>query len=260
LKTRRTEQAGKSRSHEEWIYGLNPVREAIRSGRRIKSVIISTSRKEKIPWIEGDIALRGIPVKRADRIFFDSRFPKGHQGIAAVLPPREYADIEDLFDMPSRRHEVPLFLALDCLEDPRNLGAILRVADAAGVHGVILQAHRSATLGPEAVKASAGASEYMPVAVVPNIKHAMKESKARGMTVIGAEADGRPLWELDLGGPVLVVVGSEGKGLRRTVREGCDVLAGIPMKGRINSLNASVAAGVVIFEIMRQRWRITEHD
>lgn len=260
MKTRRAEQAGKSKSHEEWIYGLNPVREAIRSGRRIKSVIISTSRKEKIPEIEGGAVLRGIPVKRADRVFFDSRFPKGHQGIAAVLPPREYADIEDLFDLPSPRNEAPVFLALDCLEDPRNLGAILRVADAAGVRGIILQGHRSVTLGPEAVKASAGASEYMPVALVPNIKHAMKEAKNRGIAVIGAEAGGRPLWELDLTDPLLVVVGSEGKGLRRTVKEGCDELAGIPMKGRINSLNASVAAGVIIFEIMRQRWRNSERD
>jgi 23S rRNA (guanosine2251-2'-O)-methyltransferase len=261
LKTRKTGQAGKSRSHEEWIYGLNPVREAIRSGRKIKSVIISSSRKEKVPEIEEEIALRGIPLKRADRIFFDSRFPKGHQGIAAVLPQREYADIEDLFDMPSQRHEVPLFLALDCLEDPRNLGAILRVADAAGVHGLIIQAHRSVTLGPEAVKASAGASEYLPVAVVPNIKHAMKEAKTRGITVVGAEAEGGgTVWELDLKGPLLLVVGSEGKGLRRTVREGCDLLASIPMKGSVNSLNASVATGIVIFEIMRQRAGIAEDN
>jgi 23S rRNA (guanosine2251-2'-O)-methyltransferase len=260
LKTRRAEPGGKSRPHEEWIYGLNPVLEAIRSGRKIKSVVISTSRKEKVPEIEGESAFRGIPVKREDRIFFDSRFPKGHQGIAAVLPPREYADFEDLFDEAFRRNEVPLFLALDCLEDPRNLGAILRVADAAGVHGIILQEHRSVTLGPEAVKASAGASEYIQVALVPNIKHAIRGAKARGILVVGAEAgEGRTLWELDLRGPVLLVVGSEGKGLRRTVREACDALAGIPMKGRVNSLNASVAAGVIIFEILRQRWRIMEH-
>ena len=214
-----------------------------------------------MPELEGEIALRGIRVRREDRLFFDSRFPKGHQGIAAVAPPREYADIEELFETPSGRREVPLFLALDCLEDPRNLGAILRVADAAGVHGIVLQAHRSATLGPEAVKASAGASEYVPVSVVPNIKHAMREAKARGMMVVGAEAGSEEsLWNLDLSGPVLVVIGSEGRGLRRTVREGCDVLASIPMKGRVNSLNASVAAGVVIFEVMRQRLRIKEHD
>ena len=205
------------------------------------------------------MALRGIRVTREDRSFFDSRFPKGHQGIAALLPRREYAEIEDLFDMPARVREVPLFLALDCLEDPRNLGAILRVADAAGVHGIILQAHRSATLGPEAVKASAGASEYVPVSVVPNIKYAIREARARGMTVVGADAGaGRSVWELDLRGPLVVVVGSEGVGLRRTVKEACDVLCSIPMRGRVNSLNASVAAGLVIFEAIRQRQSITE--
>jgi 23S rRNA (guanosine2251-2'-O)-methyltransferase len=260
LKTRKTGPTGRSRSHEEWIYGLNPVRESIRSGKKIKAVIISTSRKEKVPEIEEEAAIRGIPVRREDLFFFDGRFPKGHQGIAAVLPPREFQDIEGLFDAPSRGHEPPLFLALDCLEDPRNLGAILRVADAAGVHGVILQAYRSVTLGPEAVKASAGASEYMPVAMVPNIKHAIREAKTRGITVVGADAEGgSTVWELDLRGPLLVVVGSEGKGLRRTVREGCDLLASIPMKGNVNSLNAAVATGVIIFEIMRQRAGISEH-
>jgi len=220
----------------------------------IKSVVISSSRRDRAADIEKEAAARGIKLQKADNLFFDSRFPKGHQGIAAVAAPRIYASLDDLLGMPSQKGETPLFLILDCLEDPRNFGAILRVADAAGVHGVVIQAHRSVLLGPEAVKASAGAAEHMPVAMVANIKHAMREMKENGLTIIGAEAEmGGPVWETDLTVPLALVIGSEGKGLRKTVKEDCDVLVSIPMKGRVNSLNASVAAGVIIFEMMRQR-------
>ena len=171
-----------------------------------------------------------------------------------LVEAREYRSIEELMSIPSKKGQIPLFLILDCLEDPRNFGAILRVADAGGVHGVVIQSHRSVALSPEAVKASAGAAEYVPVAMVSNIKHAMREMKEDGMTVIGAEAEGgKPIWEMDLQAPLVVVIGSEGKGLRRTVREGCDLLASLPMRGRVNSLNASVASGIIIFEVMRQR-------
>lgn len=238
----------------EWIYGLNPVLEAIRSGRGIKSVFIALSRKEKTSEIEKEISLRGITLKKTDNLFFDSRFPKGHQGIAAIVLPKEYIDLEGLLEIPSRKNEVPLFLVIDCLEDPRNFGAILRVADASGVHGVVIQSYRSAALSPEAIKTSAGASEYMPIAVVPNIKYAIKEMKDMGLSVIGAEAgQGKAIWDLDLRMPLSVVIGSEGRGLRKTVRENCDFLVSLPMKGRINSLNVSVATGIIVFEIMRQR-------
>lgn len=246
--------AGKSRSHEQWIYGLNPVLEAIRSDREVRSVILSSSRKDKLSGIEKEISIRGIKLEKADNLFFDSRFPKGHQGIAAIVSSRKYTDIEDLLNLPSKKGEVPLFLILDCLEDPRNFGAILRVADAGGVHGVVIQSHRSVTLSPEAIKASAGASEYMPIAIVPNIKHAIRDMKEIGLTIIGAEAGtGRSIWDLDLSLPLAIVTGSEGRGLRKTVKEDCDILVSLPMKGRINSLNASVAAGIIIFEVVRQR-------
>lgn len=254
MKIKEMGQAGKSRSHEEWIYGLNPVLEAIRSGRKVKSVILSLSRKDKTSDIEKEISLRGIKLKKADNLFFDSRFPKGHQGVAAIVSPRKYIDIEEMLNIPSRKGEVPIFLILDCLEDPRNFGAILRVADAGGVHGVVIQSHRSATLSPEAIKASAGASEYIPIAMVPNIKHAIKDIKEIGLTVIGAEAGmEKTIWDLDLSIPLAIVTGSEGKGLRKTVKEDCDILVSLPMKGRINSLNVSVATGIIIFEIIRQR-------
>lgn len=254
MKTGKTEQAGKSGSRDEWICGLNPVLEAIRSGRRVKSVFISLSRRDRAAEIEDELSRRGIPLKKADPRFFDERFHKGHQGIAAVAEPREYADIETVLSIPSQREELPLFLLLDGVEDPRNFGAILRVADAGGVHGVVIQSHRSASLTPEAVKASAGASEHVPVAVVPNIKHAMRDMKEAGITVVGAEADAEKfIWDAELDGPIALIMGAEGTGLRRTVREQCDTAVSIPMKGRVNSLNVSVATGIMIFEVLRQR-------
>ena len=254
MKTRKTGPAGRLRSADEWIYGLNPVLEAVRSGREVKAVFLSSARKDKTGEIEAEISSRGIKITRADNIFFDSRFSKGHQGIAALVAARKYADMEDLLSLPAERAEIPLFLILDCIEDPRNFGAILRVADAGGVHGVVIQSYRSASLSPEAVKASAGASEYVPVTMIPNIKHAIREMKESGITVAGAEASAEhALWETDLRGPLAVVIGSEGQGLRRTVKEDCNMLVNLPMKGRVNSLNASVATGIIIFEIMRQR-------
>lgn len=254
MKTGKKGQAGRSRSHDEWVYGLNPVLEAIKSGRQVKTVFLSVSRREGIAGIEREIASRGITLKKADQFFFDSRFPKGHQGIAAVVAPREYADLEELLMIPSSKNETPFFLILDCIEDPRNFGAILRTADAGGVHGVVIQSHRSATLVPEAVKASAGAAEYIPVAMVANIKHVIADMKEEGVLVVGAEAGtGRTIWDLDLSVPLALVVGSEGKGLRKTVKEDCDVLVSLPMKGRVNSLNVSVAAAIMIYEIIHQR-------
>jgi 23S rRNA (guanosine2251-2'-O)-methyltransferase len=254
LKTRKTAHPGKSRSPEAWIYGLNPVLEAIRSGREVKTVVLSASRKDHLLLIEGEAASQGVSFRREEPAFFDKRFPKGHQGIAALVVPREYLEIEELLEIPSRKGGVPLFLILDCIEDPRNLGAILRVADAGGVHGVVIQSHRSADLGPGAVKASAGAAEHIPVSMVANVKHAIRAMKDAGITVVGAEAEeGAVAWQQDLSIPLALVIGSEGRGLRRTVKESCDFLVSIPMKGQVNSLNASVATGIIIFEIMRQR-------
>ncbi len=239
---------------EEWVYGLNPVLEALKSGRRVRSVFLSGSRRHGVVGVEQELQSRGIPLKKVNEFFFDSRFPKGHQGIAAIVEPQGYRSIGELLSIPRERGETPLFLILDCLEDPRNFGAILRVADAGGVHGVVIQSHRSVALTPVAVKSSAGAAEYVPVAMVSNIKHAMREMREGGVTIIGAEAGtGLLIWEQDLRLPLAFVIGSEGKGLRKTVKEGCDLLVSLPMKGMVNSLNASVAAGAMIFEAQRQR-------
>lgn len=240
---------------DEWLYGLNPVLEALRAGRKIKTIYIYSGRHKKVDAIGEEAGSRGVPVQVVtDSAFFDSRFPKGHQGIAARISRRKYFPLEDLLGIPEERGEEPFFVVLDLIEDPRNLGGILRSAEAAGAHGVVIQQRRSAGLGPEASKASAGASEHMPVSMVTNIKHAMKDMKALGIMLIGAEAGkAAPPWDLDLTGPAALVIGSEGAGLRKTVRESCDVLVSLPMRGMVNSLNTSVAAGILIFEILRQR-------
>ncbi|MFN3396644.1 MAG: 23S rRNA (guanosine(2251)-2'-O)-methyltransferase RlmB [Thermodesulfovibrionales bacterium] len=239
---------------EEWIYGINPVIEAIRSGREISRIYISRGRKEKLNYILQEASRRHIVFRIEDKEFFESRFPKGHQGIAALTKKRGYFPIEDLLNIPLLKNEDAFFVILDCIEDPRNVGAIIRTAEAAGVHGIVMQAYRSASLGPEVVKTSAGASEYMPVSIVPNIKHAIKSMKDKGILIIGAEAGNNIApWEADLTGSVGVVIGSEGKGLRRTVKDDCDIILSIPMKGRINSLNVSVATGILLFEILRQK-------
>lgn len=236
-----------------FLYGLNPVMEALKSGRAVTAVYLHEGGGER-DALRALAARRGIAVKTVSISFFESRFPKGHQGVAAEVAKRLYAPLEELFEIPARRGEPPFFVVLDLVEDPRNLGAILRTAEAAGVHGVVIQQKRAAGLGPEAFKTSAGAAEYVAVSSVVNIKHAMDEMKEMGIRIVGADADS-PLsaWEADLKGPVALVVGSEGEGLRKTVRDRCDMLVSLPMRGALNSLNTSVAAGIVIFEILRQR-------
>jgi len=258
LKIKKMGPTGRSSQSSEWIYGLNPVLEAIRAGRNIQGLFISPGRHDspRILEIKKEAAQRNISIVKADAQFFDSTFSKGHQGIAAKVLPKAYCDLEELLRIPITKGETSLFIILDCIEDPRNFGAILRVADAAGIHGVIIQSYRSAPISPGVSKSSAGALEYVPVSMVANIKHAMKEMKERGITVVGADAGAaKVLWDIDLKVPLALVLGSEGKGLRKTVKEHCDILVKIPMQGKINSLNVSVAAGVVLFEILRQRMK-----
>ncbi len=239
---------------EGWIYGVNPVLEALRAGRNIKVLYVLSGKHEKVVPITIEAERRGIPVETAETRFFDTHFPKGHQGVAARVFQKGYTSLDDLLVIPSKRGEIPLFVILDSLEDPRNFGAILRSSDAAGAHGVIIQSYRSVSLGPGVSKTSAGAVEYVSVSMVPNIKHAIRRLKDAGVTIIGTEAGDYPaIWNVDLTVPLAVVVGSEGKGMRKTVRENCDIISSLPMKGKINSLNVSVAAGIVLFEILRQR-------
>lgn len=240
---------------EEWVYGLNPVFEAVRAGRNVSVIYVSYARRERVWNVTKEAEERGIPVKGVEPDFFDRKFPKGHQGIAAKVFRRSYISFEDLLQVPEKSKEIPLFVILDSVEDPRNFGAILRSVDAAGAHGVVIQSYRSVSLGPEVSKSSAGAVEYVPVSMVTNIKHAMREMRDRGIIIIGAEANGSSsVWGSDLSVPLALVVGSEGKGIRRTVRENCDRMVRLPMRGRVNSLNVSVATGIILFEALRQRY------
>lgn len=239
---------------DDWICGINPLFEAIKAGRNIKKIFLSSGRHEKVSDIKREAAVRNIPVIIVEPSFLDNLFRKGHQGIAASVSSKRSVSLGELLEIPLGKNEMPFFLILDCVEDPGNFGAILRVADAAGIHGIVIQSHRSVTVGAHVAKVSAGALEYVPVAVVTNVKHAIREMKENGVTIVGADAGAQTVfWDLDLSMPIALVVGSEGKGLRQTVGNLCDVLVQIPMFGKINSLNVSVAASICAFEILRQR-------
>lgn len=238
----------------EWLYGFNPVIEAIKSGRKIKTVYISKQRHEQVQKIIELAKAEGIRVEFAEKDFFDTRFYKGHQGIAAVVEKKGLLTIDELLTIPEKREELAFFLILDLIEDPRNFGAILRVADAAGVHGVVFQYHRSTGITPVVSKASTGALEYVNLAEVVNIKHAIDKMKRLDITIVGAEAGSELTpWDIDMKGPIAFVVGSEGEGLRKTVREMCDFVVSLPMRGMVNSLNVSVATGIFAYEVIRQR-------
>ena len=251
----RGEAAPKLSAYEDlYICGINPVTEALKSGGRVLSLFVLRQTSGHVRHLIDIAGLKHIPVRAVERDFFVGRFEKGHQGIAASVTPKKIIDIDDLLDLAFSRGADPFFVVLDCIEDPRNFGAILRVADAAGADGVVFQSRRSAGLSPVVYKASAGAVEHVNISEVVNIKHALSKMKERDVIIVGAEA-GSPVgpWDADLTPPVALVMGSEGEGLRRTVRDMCDMIVTLPMKGAVNSLNVSVATGVIAYEVMRQR-------
>ena len=239
------------------IFGLNPVLEALRAGqRKISRIYIAAGRRDKrLSEVLTLARLNHIEFRVLPAEVFNKRFHgKGLQGVVAEIAFRQYVSLEEVVNIPQKEGELPLFLLLDELEDPRNLGAILRTAEAGGVQGIIIPSHRAADLGPTVAKTSAGAIEYVPVVKVSNLKRAMEVLREKGIWIYGADLNApKNLWEEDLNVPLAIVFGSEGRGLRKTIRQSCDALISIPMFGRLNSLNVSVAAGVVIFEILRQR-------
>lgn len=239
---------------EELLAGRNVVTEALKSGRPLDHVLVARGERQgSIPMLLARCAQRGIPVKEVDRRKLDAMCGPHHQGIAAVAACKEYATVEDLFAAAESKGEAPLFIVCDELEDPHNLGAIARTAEAAGAHGLIVPKRRSAGLTTAAYKASAGALEFMPVARVANISDTLRELKRRGVWIYGLDMDGQTWCEAPLEGAAALVVGSEGNGLGRLVREQCDFIVSLPMKGKINSLNASVACGILLYEAVRRR-------
>ena len=197
----------------------------------------------------------GVVVVNADRRKLDEMSrTHAHQGVIAVAAVREYASIEDIFQRAEEQGEAPLIVLCDELSDPHNLGAVIRTAECAGAHGVVIPKRRSAGLTAIVAKTSAGAVSHIPVARVPNLTALMKELQKRGVWIFGAEMDGTTsLYEADLKGPAAIVIGSEGSGMSRLVAETCDFTVSIPMKGKINSLNASAAAAILLYEAVRQR-------
>ena len=240
---------------EGLIVGRNAVMQALESGRTIDSVTVAEGQRggqaAKIIEICRE---KKIPVKYADSRKLDKLCGgAAHQGVAAFAAAHDYAELDDIFNLAQSRGESPFIVICDGLEDPHNLGAILRTAEAAGVHGVIIPKRNSVTLNYTVAKTSAGAIEYVPVVKVTNIAGTIDTLKDRGVWVFGADMEGTPWTELDFTGSVALVIGSEGRGLSKLVREKCDFIASLPMKGKINSLNASVAAGILMFEASRQR-------
>ncbi len=244
-----------NKNNKDIIAGRNPVTEALRSGRPIDCLYIAKGELNGSVKVIAALAReKQIPIKEVDRKKLDYMTAhSAHQGVAAAATMKEYASIDDIFALAGSRNEKPFIIVLDEIEDPHNLGAIIRTAECAGAHGIIIPKRRSAGLSFTVGKASAGAYEYVPVARVTNISSAIDELKERGCWVYGADMDGETYCSNDLRGASALVIGSEGKGLGRLVREKCDVILSLPMCGRINSLNASVAAGVLIYEFTRQR-------
>lgn len=241
--------------HENYIEGRNAVLEAYRSGKTIDKLYVldgcqdgpvkSITREAK----KHDSIIHYVTKERLDQLSETGK----HQGVLAVSAAYEYAEVEDILKAAEEKGEPPFIIILDGIEDPHNLGAILRTANLAGAHGVIIPKRRAVGLTATVAKTSAGAINYTPVAKVTNISNTIKELKERGMWFVCADMGGTQMYDLNLTGSIGLVIGNEGEGVSKLVKENCDMIASIPMKGDIDSLNASVATGVLAYEIVRQR-------
>jgi len=239
----------------EILMGRNPVREALRAGRPLNKILMAFNLEGRII---GDIAnlarSRGIPLQRVDRKLLDKLAGIRHQGVVALAAARGYAEIEDLLSGARQKQELPFLIMLDQVEDPHNLGSILRSAEAAGVHGVIIPRRRTVGLTTAVARTAAGALEYIPVARVTNLSRAIDSLKAEGIWVVGTDSQGeKEAFAADFTVPLALVLGSEGKGLSSLVKRHCDFTVRLPMRGRINSLNVATAATVLMYEVVRQR-------
>ena len=251
-------ESGREAIENDIIEGRNAVIEALRAGRAIDKIFIAKGDVDKtLGHIASKARDQGVVVVEADRrkLDFMSR-TKAHQGVVALAAVREYCEVKDILAVAEERGEAPFVIVCDEISDPHNLGAIIRTAECAGAHGIIIPKRRSAGLTAIVDKASAGAAEHMAIARVPNLPTAIRELKDRGLWIYGTAADGQSdLWHTDFSGPLALVIGSEGDGMGRLVAESCDFIVSLPMKGRVSSLNASAAAAITMYEILRQRSR-----
>lgn len=242
------------RYEELTIEGRNAILEAFRAGRPIDRLFVLTAAVTPVKSIlreakKGDTIITFVKKERLDQLSETGQ----HQGVIAYAAAYEYAEIEDMFKLAEEKGEPPFLILLDNIEDPHNLGAIIRTANQAGAHGIIIPKRRAVGLTATVARTSAGAINYVPVAKVTNMAVTIEELKERGLWFVCADMDGELMYNLDLKGPIGLVIGNEGEGVGRLVKEKCDMVARIPMKGDIDSLNASVAMGILAYEIVRQR-------
>ena len=244
-----------SNSNTSLVEGRNAVLEAFRAGKSIDKLFIQDGLQDgAILTIKREARKTDCLLRYVTKELLDQMSETGtHQGVIAQVAVYEYAELEDLFQKAEEKKEAPFFILLDDVEDPHNLGAIIRTANLAGAHGVIIPKNRAVGLTATVARTSAGALNYTPVCKVTNLSKTIEELKERGMWFVCADMDGQPMYSLNLTGPIGLVMGNEGSGVSRLVKEKCDMVASIPMKGDIDSLNVSVATGVLAYEILRQR-------
>ncbi len=256
-RSRRAAQPLPAEENSGQLEGRNALAEALRSGRTVDKVLIAAGETDQnLQRLAAQAKEAGAVVIAVDRRKLDAMsLTRAHQGVIAQVAAHAYAEIDDLFEEAASRGENPLFVICDELSDPHNLGAILRTAECAGAHGVIIPKRRSVGLTAVVAKVSAGAVEYMKVARVTNLAATIRELKQRGVWVVGTAAEGAiPLYQADLTNPTAIVIGNEGVGMGRLIRESCDFTVSIPMRGQISSLNASAAASILLYEAVRQRF------
>lgn len=242
------------------IMGRNPVKEAIKSGRSIDRILVTKEFDGSLGEIvtlarEANLVIREVERFKLDDLcmpFGHNGKPGNHQGIVAEIPGVEYVEIQDILDYAQVRDEKPFIVLLDGIEDPHNLGSIIRSAECAGAHGVVITKRRSAAVTATVVKTSAGAAEHMRIARVPNLSNVIDELKQKGLWIVGADMDGKSMYETDMKGAFALVIGNEGSGLGKLIKEKCDFLVSVPLKGHIDSLNAGVAGAIIMFEKNRQ--------
>lgn len=237
------------------IEGKNPILEALKSGVTIEKIMVAKGRKETRVQELFELAKeRKIKIQYVDRKKLDYSSKTGqHQGIIAIASQYEYTDLEEILSIASTKGEKPFLLILDKITDPHNFGAIIRTANACGVHGIIIPKNRSVDISPVAVKASAGAIEYTPICKVTNLTQTIKSLKKQGIWIVGGDIQGEKYYSKDYNDPIAIVIGNEGEGISRLIKEECDFLVSIPMSGNIESLNASVATGIILSEVQKQR-------
>ncbi|MCC8016661.1 MAG: 23S rRNA (guanosine(2251)-2'-O)-methyltransferase RlmB [Clostridiales bacterium] len=241
--------------NENTVIGRNAVLELLKSGKEIENIIVAKGEHEgTILKIIAQAREKGIVIKNADRKKLDFLSAgANHQGVAAVIPEREYDSVEDILAYAKKKNEKPFIIICDEIEDSRNLGAIIRTAEASGAHGIIIPKRRNAGLNFAVAKTSCGALEHIKIAKVSNLNSTIEKLKKNNILVYAADMDGEPWCKTDFSGGVALVAGSEGKGVGKLVKSNCDAVVSLPMLGKVNSLNASVAAGVIMYEIARQR-------